>query len=152
VLPSDLASRARPLLPHLFPSDLAAPRACCGGSYVMATASRRATTPEEMTFNGTRRRHPRPQALCRLIGINALNWLCLYLPLIEAKLPQASGNAGPDGLGFAGVGFRALLAGLVPRPDLRVGARFTGPAAQAVRAALQEAADLIALRPPRPPR
>jgi hypothetical protein len=50
-------------------------------------------------------------------------------------------------LGFAGPGFRALLAGLVPRLDLRVGSRFSGEAAQAVRSALQEAADLIARMP-----
>ena len=60
------------------------------------------------------------------LGLVALNWLRLYLPLVGAELPQAPGNAGPDGLGFAGPGFRALLAGLVPRLDLRVGARFAG--------------------------
>jgi hypothetical protein len=48
------------------------------------------------------------------LGLVALNWLRLYLPLVEAELPQAPRNAGPDGLGFAGDGFRALLAGLVP--------------------------------------
>ena len=81
------------------------------------------------------------------LGLVALNWLRLYLPLIAAGLPQRSRNAGADGLGFAGEGFRALLAGLVPRLDLRVGARFSGAAAQAVRAALQEAADLITRMP-----
>ena len=81
------------------------------------------------------------------LGVVALNWLRLYLPLVGAGLPQMPGNAGPDGLGFAGLGFRALLGGLVPRLDLRIGARFAGPAAQAVRAALQEAADLIARMP-----
>lgn len=81
------------------------------------------------------------------LGLVALNWLRLYLPLVEAKLPQAPQNAGPAGLGFAGPGFRALLSGLVPRLDLRVGSRFAGEAAQAVRAALQEAADLIAKMP-----
>ena len=83
------------------------------------------------------------------LGLVALNWLRLYLPLVEAGLPQAPGNIGPDGLGFAGQGFRALLGGLVPRLELRVGARFAGEAAQAVRAALQEAADLIAKMPAR---
>jgi hypothetical protein len=56
------------------------------------------------------------------LGLIALNWLRLYLPLVEAKLPQTPGNAGADGLGFAGDGFRAILTGLVPRLDLRVGA------------------------------
>ena len=81
------------------------------------------------------------------LGIVAVNWLRLYLPLIEARLPQAPGNAGPDGLGFTGDGFRALLAGLVQRLDLRVGARFSGDAARAVHAALREAADLIVKTP-----
>ena len=81
------------------------------------------------------------------LGLVALDWLRLYLPLIEARLPQAPDNAGPDGLGFAGPGFRALLAGLVPRLDLRIGAHFTDAAAQALRSALQEAADLIVRMP-----
>ena len=63
------------------------------------------------------------------LGVVALNWLRLYLPLVGAGFPQMPGNAGPDGLGFAGPGFRALLGGLVPRLDLRIGARFAGPAA-----------------------
>ena len=81
------------------------------------------------------------------LGLVALDWLRLYLPLVGAGLPQMPGNAGPDKLGFAKQGFRTLLAGLVPRLDLRVGARFTGEAAQAVQAALQEAANLIADMP-----
>jgi hypothetical protein len=43
------------------------------------------------------------------LGLVALNWLRLYLPLVDAGLPQAPRNAGPDGLGFAGEGFRALM-------------------------------------------
>jgi SAM-dependent methyltransferase len=81
------------------------------------------------------------------LGLIALDWVRLYLPLVAAGLPQTPGNAGPGGLGFAGPGFRALLAGLVPRLDLRVGARFAGDAADAVRSTLQEAADLIARMP-----
>jgi hypothetical protein len=81
------------------------------------------------------------------LGLIALDWVRLYLPLAAAGLPQAPQNRGPDGLGFAGPGFRALLAGLVPRLDLRVGGRFAGEAAQAVHTALQEAADLIARMP-----
>ncbi len=81
------------------------------------------------------------------LGLVALNWLRLYLPLVGEELPQMPRNAGPEGLGFAGPGFRALLSGLVPRLDLRVGAHFAGEQAPAVRAALQEAADLIARMP-----
>ena len=87
------------------------------------------------------------EAIALPLGLVALNWLRLYLPLVEAKLPQAPKNAGPDGLGFAGPGFRALLRGVVGRLDLRVGARFAGEQALAVRTALQEAADLIAKMP-----
>jgi hypothetical protein len=81
------------------------------------------------------------------LGLVALNWLRLYLPLVDARLPQAPANAGPDGLGFAGEGFRALLAGQVARLDLRVGARFSGSEARAVHSALQESAGLIAKMP-----
>ncbi len=81
------------------------------------------------------------------LGLVALDWLRLYLPLVAAGLPQTQGNVGPEGLGFAGPGFRALLGGAVPRLDLRVGARFAGDAAQALAAALQEAANLIARMP-----
>jgi SAM-dependent methyltransferase len=62
------------------------------------------------------------------LGLVALNWLRLYLPLVGAGLPQAPRNAGPDGLGFAGPGFRALLAGLVPRLDLPGRGAFRGRA------------------------
>ncbi len=82
------------------------------------------------------------------LGLVALNWLRLYLPLVAAHLPQTPGNSGPDGLGFAGSGFRALLNdGLVAAPDLRVGARLSGAAAGAVHAALREAARTITLMP-----
>jgi hypothetical protein len=81
------------------------------------------------------------------LGLIALDWVRLYLPLVAAGLPQAPSNAGPDGLGFAGPGFLVLLSGIVPRLDLRVGSRFAGEAAQAVRSALQEASDLIVRMP-----
>ncbi|MBL6077728.1 methyltransferase domain-containing protein [Belnapia sp. T18] len=82
------------------------------------------------------------------LGLVALNWLRLYLPLVSGRLPQAPGNAGPDGLGFAGPGFRALLGGEVATAaDLRIGARFNGAAASAVHAAMKEAAKTIAVMP-----
>ncbi|MBD0273279.1 MAG: class I SAM-dependent methyltransferase, partial [Acetobacteraceae bacterium] len=85
------------------------------------------------------------------LGVVALNWLRLYLPLVAARLPQAPGNAGPEGLGFAGPGFRALLdgGGVAVASDLRIGARLGGDAARAVHAALGEAARTIALMPAR---
>ena len=81
------------------------------------------------------------------LGAIAPNWLRLYLPLVDAGLPQMPRNAGSDDLGFAGPGFRALLEEPVPRLDLRIGARFVDAHAEAVHAALQEAADVIVKMP-----
>lgn len=44
------------------------------------------------------------------LGAVALNWLRMYLPLAAANLPQLPGNRGAEKLGFAGDGFRRLLA------------------------------------------
>jgi SAM-dependent methyltransferase len=81
------------------------------------------------------------------LGLIALHWLRLYAPLVQAGLPQAPSNHGPDGLSFAGPGFRALLAGALPLADLRIGSRCSGAAAQALHAALKEAAKTIAEKP-----
>lgn len=81
------------------------------------------------------------------LGIVALNWLRLYLPLVRAGLPQAPNNRGPEGLGFARQGFRALLGGAAGQLDLRIGATFTGDRAAAVNAAFRDAADTIAKMP-----
>ncbi|RMI13980.1 class I SAM-dependent methyltransferase, partial [Pseudoroseomonas wenyumeiae] len=81
------------------------------------------------------------------LGLIALHWLRLYLPLVRAGLPQGPGNQGPDGLGFAGPGFRALLAGAATVADLRIGSRLSGAAAQALHAALKEAAKTITVMP-----
>ncbi|WP_053078758.1 class I SAM-dependent methyltransferase [Methylobacterium tarhaniae] len=82
-------------------------------------------------------------------GCVALNWLRTYLPLVAAGLPQTPGNSGPDGLGFAGKGFRALLALGVMAGDLRLGMRFAGPRAEALIAALGEARRTILAMPAR---
>ncbi|MGI4803034.1 MAG: methyltransferase domain-containing protein [Janthinobacterium lividum] len=82
------------------------------------------------------------------LGVVALTWLRLYLPLCADNLPQAPGNRrGAEGLGFAGAGFLALAAGAATLPDLRVGARFGSEAGRAVHAALREAADLVTRMP-----
>ncbi len=83
------------------------------------------------------------------MGAVALNWLRAYLPLVAVSLPQAPGNAGPDGLGFAKVGFRALLSLRVTAGDLRIGMRFAGPRADALVAALGEARRTILAMPAR---
>lgn len=82
-------------------------------------------------------------------GLVALFWVRMYLPLVAQGLPQAPGNTGPGGLGFAGQGFRALLEDGVVGQDLRIGARFTGARAAAVARALGEARTLIANMPAR---
>lgn len=81
------------------------------------------------------------------LGLVALNWVRQFLPLIAARLPQAPGNAGPDGLGFAKAGFRALSPLGIAAQDLRIGAEFTGERAQAVAKALVEARNTIADMP-----
>jgi SAM-dependent methyltransferase len=83
------------------------------------------------------------------LGLVALNWIRAYLPLVSAGLPQAPGNAGPDGLGFARAGFRALMALGLTAQDLRIGAMFTGERAGAVMSALREARRTIVDMPVR---
>lgn len=75
------------------------------------------------------------------LGLVALMWLRLYMPLVAADVPQTPGNRrGSEGLGFAGPGWKALAAGAASQRDLRVGAVFGGATATAVHAALCEAA------------
>ena len=81
------------------------------------------------------------------LGLVALNWIRAYLPLVSAGLPQAPGNAGADGLGFAKAGFRALGTLGVAAQDLRIGATFSGDRANAVHAALAEARRTIVAMP-----
>jgi protein-L-isoaspartate O-methyltransferase len=81
------------------------------------------------------------------LGLVALNWLRMYLPLVRAGLPQMPGNIGTDRLGFAKDGFEALLALGTAPTELRVGASFTGEQAQAVASALSRAAHTIAKMP-----
>jgi SAM-dependent methyltransferase len=82
------------------------------------------------------------------LGLVALNWLRLYLPLVSADLPQSPANQRQaEGLGFAKAGFRALLVGVVSPLDLRIGAQFRADAADAIHAALREATDTITRMP-----
>ncbi len=81
------------------------------------------------------------------LGLVALNWIRAYLPLTTAGLPQAPGNTGPDRLGFAKSGYRALADLGVVAQELRVGATFTGDRAQALIRALGEARKTIVTMP-----
>ena len=81
------------------------------------------------------------------LGLVALTWIRMFLPLVRADLPQAPKNSGPDGLGFAKAGFRALMADGVSPMDLRVGTAVIGERAAALSAALSEAATTITAMP-----
>jgi len=81
------------------------------------------------------------------LGLVALNWIRMYLPLVAARLPQAPRNAGPDGLGFAKEGFRALGRLGIAAQELRIGTQFAGNRARAVAKAMAEAKTTIATMP-----
>jgi hypothetical protein len=91
--------------------------------------------------------HPEDDAVDVPLGLVALNWVRMFLPLVSSALPQAPRNAGPDGLGFAKEGFRALGTLGVAAQDLRVGAQFTGDRGRAISKALAEARSTIATMP-----
>jgi SAM-dependent methyltransferase len=76
------------------------------------------------------------------LGLVAITWLRLYLPLVRESLPQTPTNVGAGGLGFAREGFQALLSG-VSASDLTIGARFTVDRARALHAALRDPAQTI---------
>jgi len=76
------------------------------------------------------------------LGVVALFWIRLYLPLVRGMLPQTPTNAGANGLGFIKDGFRTLLTRM-PAADLRVGMRFGDDLAKDLHAALQDAAETI---------
>ena len=81
------------------------------------------------------------------LGLAALYWVRLFLPLLSADLPQSPTNRGLDGLGFVNDGFRKLV-GCAPN-DLRVGMRFTTDLAASVHSALAAAGDTIRQMPVR---
>jgi hypothetical protein len=76
------------------------------------------------------------------LGLVALNWLRLYLPLIRESFPQSPTNVGVQGLGFAKAGFQCLLSD-ASAFDLRIGARFGLDRARSLHAALRDAAQTI---------
>lgn len=96
---------------------------------------------------GLARPHPTDDAVVLPLGAVALNWVRMYLPLVARGLPQMPRNSGPDGLGFAKDGFRAVMASGLKPLDLRVGSAFTAERAVAVGGALRDAARTIAMMP-----
>lgn len=81
------------------------------------------------------------------LGLVALFWLRMYLPLVRAGLPQAPRNSGPDGLGFAREGFRALLDLQFTAADLRIGSSFVADRAMASHGAITDAVRTIVAMP-----
>lgn len=83
------------------------------------------------------------------LGLVALFWLRLYLPLLKANLPQQPKNTGLDGLGFVKEGFRGLFGSGrdTSQLDLRVGMRFEGARAQFLHQALRDACRTIETMP-----
>lgn len=82
------------------------------------------------------------------LGLVALIWVRLFLPLVRHRLPQLPPHDGtPRGLGFAGDGFRKLLELQVAPEELRIGVRFSGDRARALSLALREAAETIRKMP-----
>lgn len=81
------------------------------------------------------------------LGLVALYWVRMYLPLVRLGLPQAPRNQGPEGLGFAKAGFRRLMAGGLDAAELRVGGMFEPDGRAAVLTAIGEAASTIAAMP-----
>ena len=79
------------------------------------------------------------------LGLVALYWIRLFVPLLSADLPQSPTNRNLGGLGFVNDGFRGLL-GCAPN-DLRVGTRHGADLGAAVHAALVSASRTIALMP-----
>jgi SAM-dependent methyltransferase len=81
------------------------------------------------------------------LGLVALNWVRLFLPLLSADLPQSPTNRGLKGLGFVNEGLEKLL-GYAPN-DLRVGVRLGADSGGSVHSALVGASRTIALMPAR---
>ncbi|PJG48914.1 hypothetical protein CAF53_12220 [Sphingobium sp. LB126] len=88
-----------------------------------------------------------PDAVELPLGLVALYWIRMYLPLVRLDLPQLPKNRGPDGLGFAKAGFRRLLDDGIDPAELRVGAVFEQERAAVILAAVGEAAPTIAAMP-----
>lgn len=81
------------------------------------------------------------------LGLVALNWIRMYLPLVRSGLPQAPGNRGASGLAFAKEGFEKLLELNAVPADLRIGANFAGESGRALASAISRAAETITRMP-----
>ena len=79
------------------------------------------------------------------MGLVALTWIRLFMPLLDRNYPQHPSNVGTKGLGFVKQAYRKLQ-GLSPL-DLRMGMRFQGEQGAALHQALRDAAANIRAMP-----
>jgi len=81
------------------------------------------------------------------MGLVALTWIRLFMPLLAKDLPQSPiHERGLRGLGFAKEPFGKLMTNVSPL-DLRVGMSFAVEDGAAIHGALKDAADTIARMP-----
>ena len=85
------------------------------------------------------------------LGLVALFWLRLYMPLLKSGLPQQPNNVGLEGLSFVKESLRSLINSSLETSalDLRVGMRFDGARAQLLHQALRDACKTIEEMPAR---
>ena len=123
-LPDD-GTGALPLLRHVIPND---PKSATYKLGLLRALCRAADGSASMVQDGG-------DEFVRVpLGLVALNWLRLYLPLVRESLPQTPTNVGPQGLGFAKEAFQNLLSG-ASAAELRIGARFALDRARTLHAA-----------------
>lgn len=79
------------------------------------------------------------------LGLVALTWIRLFVPLLQSNLPQSPSNVGYERLGFVKEAFRKLTE--VSYLDFRVGMAFSGDTGAAVHQSLKDAAETIARMP-----
>lgn len=79
------------------------------------------------------------------MGLVALTWIRLFMPLLASNYPQHPSNFGTQGLGFVKQAFRKLQG--LSHLDLRMGMRFQGEQGAALHQALKDAAANIRAMP-----
>ena len=79
------------------------------------------------------------------MGLVALTWIRLFMPLLDREYPQTPSNVGTKGLGFVKQAFLKLQG--LSHLDLRMGMRFQKEQAVALHQALKDAAANIRAMP-----
>ncbi len=81
------------------------------------------------------------------MGLVALTWIRLFMPLLDREFPQTPSNVGTKGLGFVKQAYQELQG--LSHLDLRMGMRFQNEQAVALHQALRDAAANIRAMPVR---